>query len=122
MVVLVADAAWVSLSDSASHIPPSWMRAVPYLALTEALALVEVDVPFGGSFLASIPPSESTRQGGCMYHEPKMDDALWLVGARKLTMIEPDEVLDELGSWWRDLAAGSALAAFVVTAAVMFLR
>ena len=57
-----------------------------------------------------------------MKHEPKMDEAAWLVKAKKLTMTEPDEVLDELGSWWRDLAAGSALAAFVVTAAVMFLR
>lgn len=57
-----------------------------------------------------------------MHHEPKLNDAVWLVGARKLTMSEPDDVLDELGSWWRDLAAGSALAAFVVTAAVMFLR
>jgi hypothetical protein len=57
-----------------------------------------------------------------MNHEQKMDEAVWLVGAKKLTMTEPDEVLDELGSWWRDLAAGSALAAFVVTAAVMFLR
>jgi hypothetical protein len=57
-----------------------------------------------------------------MNHEQKMDEAVWLVGAKKLTITEPDEVLDELGSWWRDLAAGSALAAFVVTAAVMFLR
>ena len=57
-----------------------------------------------------------------MNHESKRDDAVWLVGAKKLTMSEPDDVLDELGSWWRDLAAGSALAAFVVSAAVMFLR
>ena len=51
-----------------------------------------------------------------------VDDALWPVPAKKLTLSEPDEVMDDLGSWWRDLAAGSALAAFVVTAAVMFLR
>ncbi|MEX2273467.1 MAG: hypothetical protein WD690_18505 [Vicinamibacterales bacterium] len=57
-----------------------------------------------------------------MYHEPKMDDAVWPGFAKKLTLSEPEELLDELGSWWRDLAAGSALAAFVVTAAVMFLR
>lgn len=57
-----------------------------------------------------------------MRHEPKMDEAVWLAKPKKLTITEPDEVLDELGSWWRDLAAGSALAAFVVTAAVMFLR
>ncbi len=57
-----------------------------------------------------------------MYHEPKMDDALWPVIAKKLTLSEPEDLLDELGSWWRDLATGSALAAFVVTAAVMFLK
>ena len=57
-----------------------------------------------------------------MYHEPKMDDVLWPVSAKKLTLSEPEEMLDELGSWWRDLAAGSALAAFVVAAAVMFLQ
>lgn len=57
-----------------------------------------------------------------MNHESKMDDAVWLVSAKKLTMSEPDDVLDELGSWWRDFAAGSALAAFVVSAAVMFLK
>ena len=57
-----------------------------------------------------------------MYHESKMDDAAWLVSAKKLTLSEPEDVLDELGSWWRDLAAGSALAAFAVAAAVMFLR
>lgn len=57
-----------------------------------------------------------------MYHESKMDDAAWTVSAGKLTLSEPDDVLDELGSWWRDLAAGSALAAFVVAAAVMFLK
>ncbi len=57
-----------------------------------------------------------------MYHEPKMDDAVWPVGARKLTLSEPEDLLDELGSWWRDLAAGSALAAFVVGAALMFLK
>jgi hypothetical protein len=52
----------------------------------------------------------------------KTDEALWPVAARKLTLSEPEELVDELGSWWRDLAAGSALAAFVVTAAVMFLK
>ena len=57
-----------------------------------------------------------------MYHESKMNDALWSGPAKKLTLSEPEDLLDELGSWWRDLAAGSALAAFVVTAAVMFLR
>lgn len=57
-----------------------------------------------------------------MYHETKLDDAVWPVSAKKLTLMEPEDVLDELGSWWRDLAAGSALAAFVVAAAVMFLR
>lgn len=57
-----------------------------------------------------------------MFHESKMDDAVWPVHARKLTLSEPEDVFDELGSWWRDLAAGSALAAFVVAAAVMFLR
>lgn len=57
-----------------------------------------------------------------MFHESKMDDAVWPAPARKLTLSEPEDVLDELGSWWRDLAAGSALAAFVVAAAVMFLR
>ena len=57
-----------------------------------------------------------------MYHDTKMDDALWPVRAKKLTLNEPDDAIDDLGSWWRDLAAGSALAAFVVTAAVMFLR
>ena len=57
-----------------------------------------------------------------MFHESKMDDAVWPASARKLTLTEPEDVLDELGSWWRDLAAGSALAAFVVAAAVMFLR
>jgi len=56
-----------------------------------------------------------------MYHETKLDDAVWPVSAGKLTLAEPDDVLDDMGSWWRDLAAGSALAAFVVTAAVMFL-
>lgn len=40
----------------------------------------------------------------------------------KLTLSEPEDVLDEVASWWRDLATGSALAAFVVTVAVMFLK
>ena len=57
-----------------------------------------------------------------MFHETKMDDAVWPASAGKLTLMEPEDVLDELGSWWRDLAAGSALAAFVVAAAVMFLK
>ena len=57
-----------------------------------------------------------------MYHDTKMDDAVWTVPAKKLTLSEPEDIGEELGSWWRDLAAGSALAAFVVTAAVMFLR
>ena len=57
-----------------------------------------------------------------MYHDTKMDDAVWTVPAKKLTLSEPEDLGEESGSWWRDLAAGSALAAFVVTAAVMFLR
>lgn len=57
-----------------------------------------------------------------MFHEGKMDDAVWPGTVTKLTLSEPEDVFDELGSWWRDLAAGSALAAFVVAAAVMFLR
>jgi hypothetical protein len=40
----------------------------------------------------------------------------------KLTLNEPDDIFDELGSWWRDVLAGSALAAMVVTAALMFLN
>ena len=46
-----------------------------------------------------------------MFHEPG-----------KLTLLEPDDILDELGSWWRDVAAGSALAALVVMTAVLFLK
>lgn len=57
-----------------------------------------------------------------MFHESKMDDAVWPASVRNLTLSEPEDVFDELASWWRDLAAGSALAAFVVAAAVMFLR
>lgn len=57
-----------------------------------------------------------------MYHESKIDDAVWPASARRLTLTEPEDVFDELGSWWRDLAAGSALAALVVAAAVMFLK
>lgn len=56
-----------------------------------------------------------------MYHDSKMDDALWPVRA-DLTLAEPEDVAGEPASWWRDLAAGSALAAFAVAAAVMFLR
>lgn len=57
-----------------------------------------------------------------MFHETKMDDAVWPVRARNLTLSEPDDAADDMGSWWRDLATGSALAAFLVTAAVMFLK
>ena len=57
-----------------------------------------------------------------MYHDTKMDDAVWPVPTRKLTLNEPDDAGEDMGSWWRDLAAGSALAAFAVAAAVMFLR
>lgn len=39
----------------------------------------------------------------------------------KLTLREPEDILDELGSWWRDVAAGSALAAMALTAVVMLL-
>lgn len=39
----------------------------------------------------------------------------------KLTLREPEDILDELSSWWRDVAAGSALAAIAVAAAVMLL-
>ncbi|MDQ3170244.1 MAG: hypothetical protein M3Q55_08925 [Acidobacteriota bacterium] len=40
----------------------------------------------------------------------------------KLTLSEPEDILEELGSWWRDVAAGSALAAMAVVAAVMLLK
>lgn len=43
-----------------------------------------------------------------MLHDAKMD--------------ELEDVIDDAGSWWRDVAAGSALAVFAVAAAVMFLR
>lgn len=39
----------------------------------------------------------------------------------KLTLREPEDILDEISSWWRDVAAGSALAALAVAAAVMLL-
>lgn len=39
----------------------------------------------------------------------------------KLTMPEPEDIFEELTSWWRDVAAGSALAALGVVAAVMLL-
>lgn len=39
----------------------------------------------------------------------------------KLTLSEPEDILDEISSWWRDVAAGSALAAIGVIAAVMLL-
>jgi hypothetical protein len=52
----------------------------------------------------------SDATGGCrMMHE------------NKLTLREPEDVLDELTSWWRDVAAGSVLAAVGVVAAVMLL-
>lgn len=57
-----------------------------------------------------------------MYHDSKLDDVVWPATAKTLTLAEPDDVPDDRGSWWRDLAAGSALAAFAVAAAVMFLR
>lgn len=57
-----------------------------------------------------------------MFHETKMDDAVWPARATNLTLSEPEDATDDMGSWWRDLAAGSALAAFLVTAAVMFLK
>lgn len=37
----------------------------------------------------------------------------------KLTLREPEDILDELTSWWRDVAAGSALAALGVTAVLL---
>ena len=57
-----------------------------------------------------------------MLHEMRTDDAAWPVHAGKLTLTEPEDAGEETGSWWRDLAAGSALAAFVVSVAVMFLK
>lgn len=57
-----------------------------------------------------------------MLHEMRTDDAVWPVPARKLTLSEPEDAGEDMGSWWRDLAAGSALAAFVVSVAVMFLK
>lgn len=57
-----------------------------------------------------------------MFHDAKMDDAVWPVSAKELTLPEPEDVAEDAGAWWRDLAAGSALAAFAVAAAVMFLR
>lgn len=57
-----------------------------------------------------------------MLHEMKTDDAVWPAYARKLTLTEPEDAGEEMGSWWRDLAAGSALAAIVVSVAVMFLK
>lgn len=57
-----------------------------------------------------------------MFHQQKMDDAVWPAAGTKLTLSEPEDVVDDRTSWWRDLAAGSALAAFAMTAAVMFLR
>lgn len=57
-----------------------------------------------------------------MFHDAKMDDVVWPVSATELTLPEPEDVAEDAGAWWRDLAAGSALAAFAVAAAVMFLR
>lgn len=39
----------------------------------------------------------------------------------KLTLREPEDIFEELSSWWRDLAAGSALAALAIAGAVMLL-
>lgn len=39
----------------------------------------------------------------------------------KLTLREPEDIFEELGSWWRDVAAGSALAALAVAGVVMLL-
>lgn len=66
-------------------------------------------------------PEPDRPAGGCIYHDSKIDDALWPVRA-ELRLTEPEDVAEEPGSWWRDLAAGSALAALAVAAAVMFLR
>ena len=44
-----------------------------------------------------------------------------LQDTQRLTLSEPEDLLEELGSWWRDVAAGSALAAMAIVAAVMFL-
>ena len=57
-----------------------------------------------------------------MLREMRTDDVVWPAQARKLTLTEPDDAGEDMGSWWRDLAAGSALAAFVVSVAVMFLK
>lgn len=39
----------------------------------------------------------------------------------KLTLREPEDILDEISSWWRDVAAGSAFAALAIAAVVMML-
>lgn len=57
-----------------------------------------------------------------MFHDTKLDDALWSGPGKNLTLAEPDDLSDEAGSWWRDVAAGSAFAIFAVAAALMFLR
>lgn len=57
-----------------------------------------------------------------MFHDAKLGEAVWPETARELTLGEPEDVMDEGGSWWRDVAAGSALALFAVAATVMFLR
>ena len=41
---------------------------------------------------------------------------------QKLTLTEPEDIFEDIGSWWRDVAAGSAFAAMAVVAAVLFLR
>lgn len=57
-----------------------------------------------------------------MFHDAKIDDAIWPAAVTKLTLSEPEDISEDTGSWWRDVAAGSALAFFAVAAAVMFLR
>ena len=56
-----------------------------------------------------------------MFHDAKMDE-VWPTPAKELTLPELDDIIEDVGNWWRDLAAGTALAAFAVAAAVMFLR
>ena len=57
-----------------------------------------------------------------MFHSAKMEETVWPAIATEITLHEPEDVTDDAGPWWRDLAAGSALAVFAVAAAVMFLR
>lgn len=44
-----------------------------------------------------------------------------MLHGKKLTLREPEDIFEELSSWWRDVAAGSALAALALAAAVMLL-